>query len=99
MQTFGQIIKSKREEKGLLLRQLASLLDIDQAIMSKLESGQRKPSKIHILKLSKIFMIDENELLIHYLSDKIANEIVEEVSAFDVLKVAEEKVEYLRNQK
>lgn len=99
MQTFAQFIRFKREEKGLLMRQLASMLDIDQAIMSKIESGQRKPSKILIEKMAKIFNLPENELLLHYLSDKIAFEIVEEESAFEVLKVAEEKVEYLRKQK
>ncbi len=99
MNTFGQIIKLKRESKGMLLRQLASLLEIDQAIMSKIESGHRNPTKIHIEKLAKIFEISENELTMQYLSDKIASEIVEEESAFEVLKVAEEKIEYLRKQR
>ena len=45
METFGDIIKIEREKKGLLLRQVASALEIDQAIVSKFERGERKPSK------------------------------------------------------
>ncbi|PIV94862.1 MAG: transcriptional regulator, partial [Flavobacteriaceae bacterium CG17_big_fil_post_rev_8_21_14_2_50_33_15] len=33
--TTGEILREKREKKGLLLRQVAALLDIDTAILSK----------------------------------------------------------------
>ena len=45
METFGDIIKTERESKSLLLRQVASALEIDQAIISKFERGERKPTK------------------------------------------------------
>jgi cytoskeletal protein RodZ len=38
--TLGQLIKSKRNEKGLLLRHVAAYLDIDLAILSKIEMEQ-----------------------------------------------------------
>ena len=40
METLGHIIRTKREAKGLLLRQVAAHLDIDQAILSKIEKAQ-----------------------------------------------------------
>lgn len=51
METFGEIIKTERESKGLLLRQVASAVDIDQAIISKFERGERKPSKEQVENL------------------------------------------------
>lgn len=45
MKTFGEVIRSSRESKGLYLRQVAAAMDIDQALISKFEKGDRKPSK------------------------------------------------------
>ena len=97
--TTGEILRESREKKGLLLRQVAAMLDIDTAILSKVERGERKTTKEQILKLADILDLDKEELLIHYLSEKIAYELVYEDVASQTLKVAEEKVEYLRTHK
>lgn len=96
MQTGRQIIKAKRESLGLLLRQVASYLEIDQAILCKIEKGERQPSRTNIKKLAEVLSLDEQELLIQFISDKIANEISNEDFASQVLKVAEKKVEYIK---
>jgi transcriptional regulator with XRE-family HTH domain len=98
MKTFGQIIREKREEKGWLLRHLAAELDIDQALLSKIERGERKATKEQVQKLATIFGMKKDELMLQYLSENIAYEIVEEKNAIDVLHVAEGKLEYLRKQ-
>ncbi len=99
MQTLGQILKSKRESKNLLLRQVAAYLDIDQAILSKIERGDRKPTKENISKLSEILEIDREELMVQFLSEKIAYEIVEEDCASRALKVAEKKIKYIKSHR
>jgi transcriptional regulator with XRE-family HTH domain len=99
METLGQIIKSKRESKNLLLRQVAAYLDIDQAILSKIEKGDRKPTKDNISKLSEILEIDREELMVQFLSEKIAYEIVEEDCASRALKVAEKKIKYIKSHR
>lgn len=96
METFGYIIKNKREGKGLILRQVASALDIDQAIISKFERGERKPSKEQVEKFAEFYDLDKNKLITSWLSDKIANEILYEENIGEVLKVAEEKALYLK---
>lgn len=97
METVGQIIRAKRESLGLLLRQVASYLDIDQAILSKIERNERKPTKDNIIKLAEILKLDKEDLLIQFISDKIAYEIADEDYASKVLKVAEQKVKYLKS--
>lgn len=99
MQTIGQIIRTNREKQGLLLRQLAAQLDMDTAILSKIERGERKPTREQIFKLATIFKLDKDELLIQYLSEKIAYEIADEDVAARTLKVAEQKVRYLKSSK
>lgn len=99
MNSIGNIIRTKREEKGLLLRQLAAMIDVDTAIISKIERGERKARREQIIKIVKALELNEKEILIEYLSENIAYEILQEDSATDVLKVAERKVKYLRNNK
>ncbi|MDD5152272.1 MAG: helix-turn-helix transcriptional regulator [Flavobacterium sp.] len=96
METFGDIIKNKRESKGLILRQVASALDIDQAIVSKFERGERKPTKEQVGKFAEFYDLDKDFLVTSWLSDKIANEILYENNIAEVLKVAEEKALYLK---
>ena len=73
MQTLGQLIKSKREAKGLLLRQVAAFLDIDQAILSKIEKGNRKPNRENIGKLAEILEVDREQLMVQFLSHPLKN--------------------------
>ncbi|SHG20328.1 helix-turn-helix domain-containing protein [Dysgonomonas macrotermitis] len=98
-QSTGEILRENREKKGLLLRQVAALLDIDTAILSKVERGERKATKEQIIKLADILSLNREKLLIHYLSEKIAYELVDEDVASQTLKVAEERVKYLKAHK
>ena len=97
MKTVGQIVRAKRESLGLLLRQVASYLDIDQAILSKIERNERKPSKDNIIKLAEILKLDKEDLLVQFMSEKIAYEIADEDCASKVLKVAEQKINYIKS--
>ncbi len=97
MKTTGEIIRAKREEQGLLLRQVAAFVDIDQAILSKIERNERKPTKALIIKLAEFLKLDKDELLIQFMSDKIAYELANEDCASQVLAAAEEKVNYLKS--
>ena len=97
METIGQILRNKRQALGLLLRQVSAYVDIDQAILSKIERNERKPTKEMLDKLAEILKLDKDELLIQFISDKIAYEIVDEDYASKVLKVAEKKIKYLKS--
>jgi HTH-type transcriptional regulator, competence development regulator len=97
LKTTGEIIRQQRESKGLLLRQVAAYLDIDQAILSKIERNERKPTKVHIIKLAEFLKLDKDELIVQFMSDKIAYEIADEECAKRVLRVAEKKVNYLKS--
>lgn len=96
MKTFGEIIKSKREEQSLLLREVSALTSIDQSIISKFEKGERKPSREQVLKFAEIYKLPQNELIISWQSDKVAYELMQENDAEEILKVAESKVKYLK---
>ena len=92
--TTGQIIRETREKKGMLLRELAAELKIDSAVLSKIERGERKLTKDLILKIVQILGLNERELMLSWLSDKIVYEISDEEFGLDALKLAEKKVKY-----
>ena len=99
MDSFGDSIRKLREDKELPLRTVAAYLDIDQAILSKIERGQRKPSREQVVKLAEYFTVKENDLLIAWLSDKLVYEVQDEDIALKALQVAEEKVKYITKNK
>ncbi len=94
MQNIGELIRTLREKEGYPLRKVAAFLDIDQAILSKIERGQRKLTKEQVIKLADFYDYNEKEMLITFLSDRIMYEIGEEDYANEALKVAEEKIKY-----
>ena len=93
--TTGEILREKREEKGLLLRHVSAKLDIDTAILSKIERSERKATKEQILKLAEILNLNKDDLLIQYLSERIIYEIKDEELGSKALKVAEQKMKYI----
>lgn len=76
------------------MRKVAAYLDIDQAVLSKIERGKRKANKKLVVKLAKYFGEDEKKMLIVYLSDRILYEVQEEDYAKEALKIAEKRIEY-----
>jgi HTH-type transcriptional regulator, competence development regulator len=99
MATFGETIKKYREERQLPLRTVASYLDIDQAVLSKMEHNKRTATKEQVKKLAKYFEANEKTLLILWLSDKVIGEIKDEEFADDALKVAEQEIKYIKRKK
>ena len=99
MKSIGNILRELRETKQLPLRVIAAFLDIDPAIMSRIERGQRKASREQVVKLAEYFNVDENELLVAWLSDKVVYELAYEQNAIEALKVAEDKIKYNITQK
>jgi transcriptional regulator with XRE-family HTH domain len=95
-ETIGEKLRHIREEKELPLRKVAALLDIDVAILSKMERGERRITKEVVLKLANIYDYNADDLLVSYLSDKILYEIQDEDLGIEALKVAEEKAKYIK---
>lgn len=94
MSKLSETLKSAREEKKLILRKVASELDIDQSLISKFEKGERKPTKEQVIKFAEFYNLSTQELLIDWFSDKIIYELKDIDYANDILIVAEEKIRY-----
>ena len=99
LETIGQLIRRIRKEKGVPLRKVAAYLDLDPSSLSKIERGDRFPSKELVKKIAETFEMDERELMIRFHSEKIANDLYREDFCIEVLEVAEQRIEYIRQKK
>lgn len=96
MQSFHDLLRNARQQKGLLLREAAAALKIDQALISKFEKGGRKPTRELVIQFAKLYSIDKNDLLISWMSEKVAYDLQDEEMANEILKAAEKKISYKR---
>lgn len=99
VETFGETLRKMREGNKMPLRKLAALLDLDQSTLSKIERNERKANSIIITKLSNIFKVERNTLQISFISDKVAYELLEVENPKVILKAAEQKIMYLKQNK
>lgn len=90
--TFGETIRALRESKGLLLRQVAAALEIDTALISKIERGERTAQREQVSKLATMLEVEEERLMVIWLSDKIMNIVEEEPAAYKALKKTEKRI-------
>lgn len=72
---LGNRIKELREARGLLQRQLAVALGVDVPMFSKIERGDRRAKREHIIILAQQLNASEEELLSLWLADKIIDAI------------------------
>jgi DNA-binding XRE family transcriptional regulator len=89
---FGEKIRELRTKQNMLLRQLASKLDVDTSIISKVERGDRQLKKEQIPLLAEILQADKEELLMLWLADQLYNVIEGEPMGDEALKSVSKKI-------
>ncbi len=94
MDNLGKIIRKLRTDNKLPLRVVAAFLDMDQAILSKVEHGKRKPNREQVLKMAEYFKVEKDDLLIAWMADKVLYELGDDELALRALQVAEQSVSY-----
>ena len=89
---IGERIRELREQENILLRHLAAQIDVDTAMLSKMERGDRFFKKDDIIALARIFNQSEEDLLTLWLADKILKTINEEAYKEQALALALEVI-------
>ena len=86
------LIKNARINKGYKTRELAQMLAIDQALVSKFESGTRKPTREQVKQLAQLLDIPLEEILPLWIKEKILYEIQDEEFASQALTLVQEEI-------
>lgn len=83
---MNTLLKKARETKGFKTREVANLLKIDQALISKFENGQRTPTRKQVEQLAQLLEIDLEALLVAWLKEKIKQLITGEPLGLQALQ-------------
>ncbi len=98
VKSLGEMLRSLREGKGLLLREVAAILAIDPSLLSKIERGTKNPTRDHILKMARIYDCKEKDLLVAFLSNMVVNVLSNEEFANDAIIEAKKKINVLQKR-
>jgi transcriptional regulator with XRE-family HTH domain len=90
--TLGAIFRQKREEKGLLIRQVAAVTEMDQALVSHIENGYRLPTKDQLYKLAGLYDLDFKLTYSSWLAERMIRDYGDEPLAPEAFRDAHEQV-------
>ena len=96
---FGEKIRALREKQQLYLRQVAPLLEMDTAQLSKIEKGMRQLKREQIPIIAEILKVSSDELMTLWLSDQIYAVVKDEKLANEAMQVTEEKIRFKKRKK
>ncbi|MCB0536509.1 MAG: helix-turn-helix domain-containing protein [Bacteroidetes bacterium] len=89
---FGERVRELREKQNLYLRQVAPLLEMDTAQLSKIEKGLRQLKREQLPLLAEILKTDKEELLILWLADQLYDVVKDEDVALKAMEAVEEVI-------
>ena len=91
--TFGDVIRRRRLEKKLPLREVAAAIHFDQSLLSKIERNKMvAPAKI-ISPLSTCLDLDYKRLQIQYLSERLYKQVRMADFSLESLDLARKRIE------
>lgn len=97
--TFGEKIRQLREDRNMLLRELAAGLQMDTALLSKIERNLRKAKREQLPQFSQVLQVSEQELMTLWFADQIYDLLIDDANAEETLRVAEDKIKYKKKYK
>lgn len=96
---LGNLIKDLRLAQNLKLKELAARTQIDVTLLSRIEHGDRMPTKSQLELLADHLKVPLEKLRKEWLADKVVALVQYEPMAREVLIAAESRVEYLTSKK
>ncbi|MBP6459800.1 MAG: Fic family protein [Crocinitomicaceae bacterium] len=87
------LLKTYRELKQYKTKELANFTGIDQALISKFESGKRIPTKAQVIKLSEVLEIPLDKILPEWVKEKVLAEVRYEPYAVEGILLAQEAIQ------
>lgn len=87
------LLKNYRELKQYKTKELAHFTGIDQALISKFESGNRIPTKAQVIKLSEVLEIPLDKILPEWVKEKVLAEVRYEPYAVEGILLAQEAIQ------
>lgn len=88
--TIGEYIRTLRHDKEKTLHQVSVKTDIDTPLLSKIERGERLPTKEQINKLSKFYGVDKSLLETKCTAERILKDYGANKITYDAVVMVQE---------
>jgi len=75
MNSFGEYLRNRREQLGLLYRKVAAELDFNTSILSNIERSERMATKEKLPTLARTLEIHEKEIQIGFIQSTVLSEL------------------------
>jgi transcriptional regulator with XRE-family HTH domain len=75
---MGQYLHDLRLSHGYSLKKVADYINVDISLLSKIEHGERQLQRHMLGGIAEIFNLDQRELQIKFLNDRIEDEFGDE---------------------
>lgn len=95
---IGEYLRELRRAEGLTLTQMGAKLGMDSGALSKVETGKKLLDSSYLPAIASIFNLNLETLKTEFFAEKIAYELIENSCNEDTLKVAEEKLRYIKTK-
>lgn len=96
---FGKYLKTLREERKLLQREVAAILKMDTALLSKIERGTRKIKRDQISAFAEAYNVDSRELNKRWIINQIIDIVKDEEAPITILTEAENELNIIYTKK
>jgi len=96
MASFGNFIKTEREQRGWTQTEFGAKIGINTSAISRIENGSQRFSKSKLGKLGELFRIEEQKIKDLFFADKFAREAYQNKCSDSIFSVAEETAKYIK---
>ncbi|GAA5225191.1 helix-turn-helix domain-containing protein [Membranihabitans marinus] len=97
MESFGQFIKTQREQRKWTQTEFGARIGINTSAISRIENGSQKFSRSKIKQLAELFQLEEQLIKDLFFADKFAREAYQNKCSESIFSVAEETAKYFRS--
>jgi|TARA_R100000935_G_scaffold21876_4_gene40466 transcriptional regulator with XRE-family HTH domain len=95
---IGEYLRELRKAEGFTLTQMGAKLGMDSGALSKVENGKKLLDASYLPAIADTFNLDLDVLKTEFFAEKIAYELIENSCNDDTLKLAEEKIKYIKTK-
>lgn len=96
--TIGEYLHDLRVQNCMTLTQLGALIGVDSGALSKIENGKKSLDVKCLPKIASTFSIDLKSLNAHFISERIAIEIITHECDESLLGLIEEKIKLIKEK-
>lgn len=89
---LGQFLRELRKEKEETLHQVSMKTDIDSPMLSKIERGERLPTREQLKRLAKFYKVSEASLKVKHTAEKILKEYGANETTYDAIQLVSKQL-------